>query len=111
MSAGINPFNTPPPATPPLPHLPPSTPPTPPLPPSAPPPPPPLLPPPSMPYHTPLGERFVLLAEAEGALLIVFIVCVLLLMLCPAAVLICKRLRRQRDRQRLIDEHFGSPRL
>ena len=70
-----------------------------------------MVPPPSAPYHTPLGERFVLLAEAEGLLLIAFVVSVLLLMLCPAAVLIFKRLRRQRDRQRLIDEHFGSPRL
>ena len=65
-------------------------------------------PPPAAPPYTPLATRLYYLAEAELILLILGVVSVLLFVFVPACVLIFKRLRRQRERQLLIDETFNN---
>ena len=64
-------------------------------------------PPPLTPPYTPLGARFVLAVEAEVALLVICIVGVCLVVFVPPAIVLCKRVRRERQRQRLIDDSFG----
>ena len=57
---------------------------------------------------TPFAAKLLLVGEAELALLVCGVVVVFGMIFIPPCVLVYKRWRRQRHRQRLIDEQFSG---